>query len=434
MEEDIPQLSVVDWWELHFEDNAEINNHHRRRGRLALLDLRSLSDWYCPEACCRSTTSSSSSSSNTDGNNHHVTLVHIPFQELADRSFELPPRDVPFVIIVATCEDIPKAQALLKPHNHHTHHPSKRQLIRFWKVVGVIVATDNVNQQQANELGLVRNGDIGPVPPTAVLSNRLWKPDPLLPMILWPLLRQTLETIDTSSSKQQQSQPSDPNGNLEIWDLGSGAGRDVCFLAQSIAMWYHHQQQQQQQPQISADVDTHIVPQVRVIGIDQRYRGQDHIEQSRQFWTRSGVGTLTDAVYMDLQQVSEFANRVVQHQQSSSTRIACFYAVRYWNRSLVEWIRWSPQLQPGTLFAMSQFGKAHVGQVWEFAHPKEKHVLERNELADLFSGSRSNESLTAESNMPQQESAPKWTILLDQVVTDSDHGRTLIQFVARREA
>lgn len=45
---------------------------------------------------------------------------------------------------------------------------------------------------------------------------------------------------------------------------------------------------------------------------------------------------------------------------------------------------------------------------------QEKHVLQRHELRDMFRGS--------------------WDVLRDEIVTDNDHGRTLVQFVARKRA
>jgi hypothetical protein len=65
-----------------------------------------------------------------------------------------------------------------------------------------------------------------------------------------------------------------------------------------------------------------------------------------------------------------------------------------------------------TLFHSSCFGA------------QEKHVLERYELRDLF--------------VPQPftaggaESVAKWKVLYDEVALDSDHGRTMIHFVAQR--
>ena len=52
-------------------------------------------------------------------------------------------------------------------------------------------------------------------------------------------------------------------------------------------------------------------------------------------------------------------------------------------------------------------------------HTQEKHVLERNELSDLF-GKPTDRGATS-----------PWEILHDEVTQDCDHGRTLVQFVAR---
>ncbi len=52
---------------------------------------------------------------------------------------------------------------------------------------------------------------------------------------------------------------------------------------------------------------------------------------------------------------------------------------------------------------------------------KEKHVLERYELRDLFAPQSSTAG-----------GAAHWKVLYDEVALDSDHGRTMIQFVAQR--
>jgi hypothetical protein len=52
---------------------------------------------------------------------------------------------------------------------------------------------------------------------------------------------------------------------------------------------------------------------------------------------------------------------------------------------------------------------------------QEKHVLERYELRDLFVSKSSTAG--GEAN---------WKVLYDEVALDSDHGRTMIHFVAQR--
>jgi hypothetical protein len=57
---------------------------------------------------------------------------------------------------------------------------------------------------------------------------------------------------------------------------------------------------------------------------------------------------------------------------------------------------------------------------------QEKHVLERYELRDLFAPQPCTAGEGAE------VAVAKWKVLYDQVALDSDHGRTMIHFVAQR--
>ena len=77
-----------------------------------------------------------------------------------------------------------------------------------------------------------------------------------------------------------------------------------------------------------------------------------------------------------------------------------------------------------------------------YIYMQEKHVLERHQLRNMF--------MNVSSHEPEMKTTPdhhhhhdddggwnhqnndKWKILHDQVVSDSDHGRTLIQFVTQR--
>jgi len=58
-----------------------------------------------------------------------------------------------------------------------------------------------------------------------------------------------------------------------------------------------------------------------------------------------------------------------------------------------------------------------------FCGQQEKHVLERYELRDLF------QSIVVGVGT-DNATASQWKILHDQVALDSDHGRTMIHFVA----
>jgi hypothetical protein len=85
-------------------------------------------------------------------------------------------------------------------------------------------------------------------------------------------------------------------------------------------------------------------------------------------------------------------------------------------------------LETGTIIAISHFGKASVNAKWDFLHPKEQHVLDRDELHIMFTSTSNIAEITKHHSSESQRS---WKILHDEVVLDSDYGRTLIQFVAQ---
>jgi hypothetical protein len=207
--------------------------------------------------------------------------------------------------------------------------------------------------------------------------SRLWEPDPMIEAVLLPLLLQQVE---------QHTSPT----RFEIVDVGAGAGRDVAFLAAHLKA---------------------KALNVCVVGVDQRYRSDD---QCKDFWKREDVHDVTDSFTLDLDNVDSFIDAINEREKSMKCTVKCIYAVRYWNRSLVEALTKRESL---TVFAISQFGKSHPGAKWEFAHPKEKHVVDRYELRDIF-----------------QTSSLPWKILHDEVVLDSDHGRSLVQFVATKSS
>ncbi len=79
----------------------------------------------------------------------------------------------------------------------------------------------------------------------------------------------------------------------------------------------------------------------------------------------------------------------------------------------------------GTVIAISHFCKSEEGASWNFDHPKESNVLERFELKCLFDNAHENDNNCNER---------RWHILKDDLIVDGDHGRTMIQFIARKMA
>lgn len=280
--------------------------------RLPLLDLRKIS--HRPRSVDQSVW-------------EHV--VHIPINEVSNRSFELPPRNVTFAIMMNNSCDCNTAASLLigrKP----------------WKIeYAIILDETEATRESSNDTETVVKW---PLP-------RLWEPDSMVKNILLPLLQERCDRVS------------------EIWDLGAGAGRDVCFLAESL-------------------------PQSAVVAFDHRYRQET--DPIHAFFQRRRVDTNTRVSCIDVTELKSFSCQ-------------CLFMVRYWNLTLAQ--RVALEAHEGTLIAISHFGKPHQGAEWPFKHPKERHVLERDQLSQLFRD---------------------WNIIYDKVSQDSDHGRTLIQFVAEK--
>jgi SAM-dependent methyltransferase len=205
---------------------------------------------------------------------------------------------------------------------------------------------------------------------------RFWQPDPMVEKLLLPLL------IEAHSNKNQ-----DRSTSLQVLDLASGSGRDVAFLAEQL---------------VAAGISN-----CRIIGIDHRYNEKE-TNIVKEFWKRRGVDHETDNVKLDL----SLLDNLPQSVQLSN--VNAMFCVRFWKPELVRAIATSPLLPPGALFGLSHFCKPYSGATWNFVHPSEKSVIERHELSQLFTVN------------------DKWKLLHDEITVDSDHGRPMIHFVAKK--
>mmetsp|Transcript_12402 Transcript_12402/g.22441 ORF Transcript_12402/g.22441 Transcript_12402/m.22441 type:complete len:105 (+) Transcript_12402:249-563(+) len=92
----------------------------------------------------------------------------------------------------------------------------------------------------------------------------------------------------------------------------------------------------------------------------------------------------------------------------------------------------------GTLIAISHFCKPKEGASWNFDHPRESSVLDRWELKSLFGDDDDDDDDALFENGKDGEKKvvqkKKWKIVKDDIVPDGDHGRTLIQFIAKKVA
>jgi hypothetical protein len=126
-----------------------------------------------------------------------------------------------------------------------------------------------------------------------------------------------------------------------VWDLGSGAGRDVCFLAEEAK---------------SLSMDRY-----KFVGID-NHKGST--TRCLPFWKHRQVEEYAEARNINLNKLP-----LVQSELENNN-IACLYAVRFWNAKLVSFLANDAELSRGTIFALSHFCKPYIGAPWEFDHPK----------------------------------------------------------------
>jgi hypothetical protein len=303
-------------------------------------------------------------------NSPKIPLVRFPIEFLKARSFELPARHVEFALLLHG-SDLKQAEAFLLGSNDNTRKRAQKP----WLVTAVLLDTPEL-WKEAKVLNICHEPTSKTITSEFPLP-RLWQPDKMIQEVFLPLLRDSLTSHD------------------EVWDLASGAGRDVAFLAEEL---------------VSSKTDFH-----KVFGFDHRYNKKE-TEIVSGFWDRRGVTDKTSAVKMDLSNFITLEEQILESSENHhhSKNVAALFAVRFWKVALIEALANSESLITGTLFGISHFCKPFDGATWEFEHPSEKTVLKRKQLKDLF----------------QKDN--KWEIIHDEITLDSDHGRSMIHFVARK--
>uniref|UniRef100_A0A7S4EQY1 Uncharacterized protein n=1 Tax=Pseudo-nitzschia australis TaxID=44445 RepID=A0A7S4EQY1_9STRA len=376
-------IGFSDWWTLQESSSSESSVTH-------VLDLRS-PDEQQKRCLCPSLRKESRS----------LVVVPIPVSVVEQRSFELPARHVKFSILV-TESDLLRVGSFLCGSNRKRPNP--------WKITHVLLDNEEF-WSKAHDMGMVNQKYTeaqlqtelqghkrqrldqeypiwhGIKDPT--LQNprqfskfplaRLWQPDPMIANILFPLMVKAYDNNQRSLSGEAL---------LEVWDLAAGAGRDVAFLAE----------------ELFAVNKTH-----QVIAVDHRYNDKE-TKIVNDFWDRRGIGKQTTSLKLNLSHWKTLEQAMAS--AFTQKQVAAMFCVRFWKQDLVEAIANSASIFPGVLFALSHFCKPSLGATWDFDHPSKKTVLERNQLHDIFHA--------------------KWDILHDEISLDSDHGRTMIHFVARR--
>jgi hypothetical protein len=216
-----------------------------------------------------------------------IMVVQSPLEFLRARSFELPARHVEFSLLVDDADSLEEAQTfLLGPKD-----ASKTRKQQPWKVRNVVVA-DKCFWKQAQDLNI--SSTLAPIAHFPL--PRLWQPDCMVQDVFLPLLKDRLA-----------------QGNeFQVWDLASGSGRDVAFLAEELLA----SREESQTP-------------VKVVALDHRYNAKEaNIVTS--FFERRQVGQATKCAQMDLSQWSTLQDSLTQ-----DCDVSAFFCVRFWKRSLV---------------------------------------------------------------------------------------------------
>ena len=334
-----------------------------------------------------------------------LAIASLPLEEVKARSFELPARHVRFSILVASDDDddggddnythVQTAkQFLLQPDRVASN---KSRKFRPWNVQHILVANEAF-WSEAKEMNLLEK-ERSENSSSSCKLPRLWDPDEMVGAVLLPLL-------------QKEMKNGSPGGRqLYVYDMASGAGRDVAFLAEELLC--------------SSGSDDG--GQFHVTAIDHRYNAkQSNIVQN--FFERRNVREVTSVVKANLSKWETMRKILVSARNANddadetgdddtsshdikTTNV--LYCVRFLVRPLIRALASCSSLRAGAIFAISHFCVAEVGSVWPFDHPSPETVLKRDEMKELFA-------------------ANGWDVVHDKIASDSDHGRTLLHFVAKK--
>jgi hypothetical protein len=410
-----------------------------------------------------------------------------------ERACELPPRNVSFALLIPN----QYAQSFLEKYDDNdngddcpihelffaSQSKSTLQSRIPWQVKQVLIDNETL-WKEASDMKLVTSSDVRRRSindeedvVSFIKLSRLWKPDPLVVSDILPLLTNWKLDMDIPTATPPHHHSSSYS---LVWDLGCGAGRDVCYLAEEMkeiqynSLLLSRQQQQQQQQQIQ-QIQQFTSRSIHIVGVD-NHKGSE--KRCQLLWTNRNVQDITESLTWDLNKLHLVRQLLMnpmnhlqklqqqkQQQQQRQPDIVCIYAIRYLNRKLFSYIANShsvvqdsnddpskanavitdnniytkstkhelppPLVLPiGTIVAISHFCKPTEDARWNFDHPKESNVLERLELERLFT---IVDTVNVAVNYDNAQTH-RWHILKNDIIMDGDHGRTLLQFVARKVA
>ena len=423
------------------------------------------------------------------------TIVNLPLESLisGERSCELPPRNLPFAILIPKtnylisnqdCNPSSSSSNVSISINDGSHHISissriinhtipaqtntkkskicknldinidqsiltlflstqsqRTQQSRCrWNIKQILLESDDLwnHVTELDLLGPIKSKNYIHHSYTSIMHTdiefplpRLWKPDPLMESYIIPLLfrflqNHILHTFEPINKYKRKSFQMDHNLDIDasmdpkdissfytptdithtfpyqVWDLGSGAGRDICFLAEEcLSHHYYHQNMsfisnKQMEPILppviqnsstSTSTSNQYLFPIQFIGID-NHKGS--AKRCLPLWKNRMVQSITKSMRLDLKKMdlvhdilsssiqndkgSNAASKSTTIQTQAKCNVILVYAIRYLNRHLIQYLVSDKcPLMKGTLFAMSHFCKPTMKSEWNFDHPKVCH-------------------------------------------------------------
>lgn len=393
---------------------------------LPLVDLRDCSDFQRCRLSLHSSQSTNPTESSTSlaatasiAEKTDVPIVNLPLATLisGERSCELPPRHIRFAILVprqfvqffesftiensnntGECELHTQSQHFevnKSSHNRMTHEKdhflevspihqlffssqskSTSQSRKPWLVKQVLIE-DEKFWSEADHLGVLVKSD-GVCEKSTKMSDhfpfhglpRLWQPDPLVCSKILPLLKERVgeylsKQADSGNANNSSDQVTNKLSRGMVLDLGSGAGRDICYLAEELKQYQHSciASRQCQHHQLNTTQQSLFQPfPLHFIGID-NHKGSS--KRCLPLWKNRGVEDVTGTCCLDLNKLQHVYKYFTDfdssfHAQSTPDRdqtndsekvhfmpeMVCLYAIRFLNRKLLSYIANSNSSSP----------------------------------------------------------------------------------------
>jgi SAM-dependent methyltransferase len=315
-----------------------------------------------------------------------VVVVNIPWSQRATRSYEYPTRKVEFAVLISsrisneeTGDAYSQEESVeIQLDWFKCSRPNQSKRIP-WKVVMVLVESDNLFEE-AKAMDILSSIPLSSSTlPEDFPLPRLWSPNPVC-VLLKDYIIQRL--ISTESDK------------FTFIDLGCGGGRDLMYLAEEY---------------LCECMRNGSCSKATFMGIDKHKSTHKILSE---FSRNRRVQSVVEFMNQNLKSL-DTSRETLKAIEMEFGSIDFILGVRFLQRELFPLLK--EVMKPRSIIAWSHF-TLEVDGTWGFDHPKSsKHILQYDELALLFN----------------EESG--FEILVNHHIRDTDHGRPLQLFIARKK-